>query len=63
MCSETMNGSIRSVRPQKNAFGKKVGTWAEFGLIAPIAFGNALVRLVILIGLRTSTVLFLSPLT
>jgi hypothetical protein len=36
-----------------------VGTWAEFGLIAPIAFGNASVRLVILIGLRTLTVLFL----
>jgi hypothetical protein len=33
-----------------------VGTWAEFGLIAPMAFGNALVRLVILIGLRTLTV-------
>jgi hypothetical protein len=34
-----------------------VGTWAEFGLIAPIPFGNALVRLVILIDLSTLTVL------
>jgi hypothetical protein len=35
-----------------------VGTLAEFGLIAPIAFGNALIRLVNLIGIGTLTVLF-----
>jgi hypothetical protein len=40
-----------------------VTTWAEFGLIAPITFANAMVRLVILICLRTLTVLFLSRLT
>jgi hypothetical protein len=38
-----------------------VETWAEFGLIASKAFGNALVRLAILISLRTlMIVLFLS---
>jgi hypothetical protein len=42
---------------------KRVGKWAEFGLIAPIAFGNTLDRLVSLIGLRTLTVLFLYRLT
>jgi hypothetical protein len=64
VCSETTVGSIRSVRPQQNPFGKwSERTWAGFGLIAPIAFGNALLRLVILIGLRTLTVLFLSRLT
>jgi hypothetical protein len=30
-----------------------VGTWAESGSIAPVTFGYAMARLVILIGLRT----------
>ena len=36
---------------------KLIGAWAEFGLIAPVAFGNVSVRSIILIRLRAPIVL------
>jgi hypothetical protein len=35
-----------------------VRMWAESGLIAPVTFGNELIRFVILIGLQLPTILF-----
>jgi hypothetical protein len=47
----------------ENRVQKMVETWAESGPIAPVTFGIALVRFVILIGYRTMTNLFSTRVT
>jgi hypothetical protein len=47
----------------ENRIQKMVGTWTLSGPIAPIMFGNALIRLIILNSLPTLTDLFITRLT